>query len=119
MQDYRQLKVWQQAHQLTLAIYRATGEFPADEKYGLTSQIRRAAASIPANIAEGSARSSDADFGRFLFIATGSAAELDYHLLLARDLNILQPHQYQQLANELAVIRRMLNVFIQKLKANG
>jgi four helix bundle protein len=78
MQDFRQLKVWQKAHRFVLHVYEATQKFPAEERFGLTSQIRRAAVSIPANIAEGAVRSSDADFGRFLHIALGSASEVDY-----------------------------------------
>jgi four helix bundle protein len=89
VQDYRHLKVWEKAHQLTLAVYKATVPFPKDELYGLTSQIRRACTSIPANIAEGCGRDGDAEFARFLRIAMGSASELDYHLLLARDLGFL------------------------------
>ena len=86
MQDFRDLKVWQKAHNVVLAVYRASAEFPAAERFGLTSQLRRAAVSIPANIAEGCVRSSDADFARFLHISLGSASEVDYYLLLARDL---------------------------------
>jgi four helix bundle protein len=83
MKDFRQLKVWQKAHQLTLAIYQVTGSFPRDEIYGLTSQMRRAAASIPSNLAEGCGRNSDAELARFSSMAAGSASELEYHLLLA------------------------------------
>ena len=77
MQDFRELKVWQKAHELTLAVYRATQSFPRDELYGLTSQLRRSASSIPANLAEGRCRRSDRDFGRFVGIALGSASETD------------------------------------------
>jgi four helix bundle protein len=119
MQDYRNLKVWQRAHEMTLRLYRMTTTFPPDERYGLTSQIRRAAASIPANIAEGSARNSDKDFARFVHIAMGSAAELDYHLLLAHDLDFMDSKSHQDAATELSEIRRMLNAFSQKLTANG
>ena len=86
MKDFRTLTVWQEAHQLTLSIYRVTKNFPKDELYGLTSQMRRCSASIAANIAEGCGRRGNAEFARFLQIASGSASELDYHLLLARDL---------------------------------
>ena len=119
MQDYRNLKVWERSHQLTLAIYKATSLFPKDELYGLTSQIRRSCSSIPANIAEGCGRDGDAEFARFLHIAMGSASELDYHLLLARDLGFLHDTNYERLENELREVRRMLNVFIQKLRANS
>lgn len=79
MKGFRDLKVLENAHQLTLQVYKASASFPKEEMYGLTSQIRRAAASIPANIAEGRGRSSDAELGRFLQIAMGSASELEYH----------------------------------------
>ena len=87
MQDFRDLKVWQKSHQLTLEVYRSTATFPREELYGLTSQIRRASSSIPANIAEGCGRNSPNELRRFLEIAMGAASELEYHLLLARDLN--------------------------------
>ena len=117
MQDYRQLKVWQRSHQAVLRIYKLTTNFPSNEKYGLVSQVQRSAVSIPSNIAEGSARSSDADFARFLHIAMGSAAELDYQLLLSHDLGFIESNDYQELSEELTVIRKMLNSFIQRLKA--
>ena len=119
MQDYRNLKVWQRSHQLTLEVYQMTNDFPADERFGLTSQIRRCALSVPSNIAEGSARGSDADFSRFIHIAMGSAAELDYQMLLAHDLNFMDSSEYQRLADELAEIRRMLNAFNQTLRAKN
>jgi four helix bundle protein len=86
MKDFRNLQVWEKSHMLTLSIYDATRPFPREELFGLSSQIRRAAASIPTNIAEGCGRSSDPDFARFLQIAFGSACEVEYHLILARDL---------------------------------
>jgi len=90
MKDFRNLKVWEKAHQLTLKIYKVTEEFPREELYGLTSQIRRACISIPTNIAEGCVRSSDADFSRFLYIAVGSTSELEYLILLSMDLKIIK-----------------------------
>jgi four helix bundle protein len=83
MQDFRDLRVWVLAHEVTLAVYRITAAFPREELFGLTSQIRRSAASIPANLAEGCGRNGNAEFARFCSIAMGSASELDYHLLLA------------------------------------
>lgn len=80
MRDFRELKVWEKSHQLTLAIYKITAIFPREELYGLTIQIRRASASIPANIAEGCGRNGVAELARFLHIAMGSASELEYHL---------------------------------------
>jgi four helix bundle protein len=118
MQDYRNLKVWQRSHQLVLEVYRLTSTFPADERFGLTSQVRRCAASIPSNIAEGSARGSDREIARFMYIAMGSAAELDYRLLLAHELNYMSPSSFQALATERTEKRRMLSSFTQTLKAN-
>jgi four helix bundle protein len=119
MRDFRELKVWEKSHLLALTVYRMTATLPKEELYGLTSQIRRACTSIPANIAEGTGRGSDAEMARFLHIALGSASELDYHLVLARDLNFLDNSMHEQLTSELAEVKRMLNAFIQKLKANG
>ena len=89
MKDFRQLKVWEKAHQLALQVYKTTVNFPREELYGLTSQIRRSSMSIPTNIAEGCGRHTDAEFARFLQIAMGSASETEYQLLLARDLEFL------------------------------
>ncbi len=118
MRNFKELKVWQKSHQLTLAVYKATSAFPKEEVYGLTSQIRRASASIAANIAEGCGRSGEAELGRFLQIAMGSASELEYHLLLAHDLGLMKTGEYQQLSNEVIEVKRMLTVFIQKLRAD-
>ena len=115
MQDFRNLKVWEKAHQLTLEIYRITKEFPKEELFGLTSQARRAASSIPANIAEGCCRKTNGDFGRFLQIALGSASELDYHLLLSRDLKLLNPTNYEPLWNAVTEVKRMLTALLQKV----
>lgn len=117
MHNYRKLTVWQKVHQIVLDVYRHTQKFPASEQYGLTSQIRRCAVSIPANIAEGSARGSDNDYARFLYIALGSCAELDYHLLLAKDLSLLPEADYDILFDELSQIGKMLNSFIKRLKS--
>ncbi len=116
MQDFRKLVVWQQSHQLTLDIYKMASHFPKEELYGLTSQIKRAAASVPANIAEGCGRETNGELTRFLYIAMGSASELEYHLLLAHDLGFVEAKSYDQLNIELIKIRRMLNNFIQKTK---
>jgi four helix bundle protein len=118
MQDYRKLRFWQRSHELVLQVYKLTANFPSDEKFGLISQVRRCAVSIPSNIAEGSSRSSDADFARFLYIAMGSAAELDYQLLLSHDLEFSPSNVYRELSQELNEIRKMLNAFTQRLKAN-
>ena len=118
MKSFRDLLVWQKAHQLTLAIYKETKSFPKEELYGLTSQIRRACASIPANIAEGCGKGSDADFSRFLQIAFGSANELEYHLLLVHDLGILESEIYRNLESELVEIKKMLASLITKIRTN-
>jgi four helix bundle protein len=109
VKDFRRLEVWQKAHRLSLAIYHATASFPNEEKFGLTSQIRRCCVSIEANIAEGCGRSGDLDLRRFLYIALGSASELDCELLLARDLGFLMQGSPEQLFNELRSIKAMLS----------
>jgi four helix bundle protein len=101
---------------LTLTVYGATRAFPKDETYGLTNQLRRAAASVPANIAEGCGRNGDAELARFLDIAMGSVTELDSHLILARDLGYLPPAQYEHLAAEVDGVSRMLATFIARLR---
>jgi four helix bundle protein len=98
VKDFRELKVWQKAHQLTLAVYRMTAHFPREELYGLTSQLRWCSSSIPANIAEGCGRNGDAEFARFCSIAMGSASELEYHLLLAKDLRLVKPKDHAELS---------------------
>ena len=115
MRDFRELKVWQKAHELTLAVYKLTTPFPKDELFGLTSQTRRSCASIPANIAEGCGRSGDAELARFFRIAMGSASELEYHILLARDLRLVSAPDYECLASEVTQIKKMLASFIKKL----
>ena len=118
MQDFRHLRVRQKAHPLTLDACKSTRTFPREELYGLTSQIRRAAASIGANIANGCCRKGDAELGRFLQIAMGSASEVEYHCLLARDLELLRPSDHGRLAEETIEVKRMLASLIQKLKAD-
>jgi four helix bundle protein len=89
MKDFRELQVWRKAHELTLAVYQITASFPREELYGLTAQLRRAGSSIAANLAEGCGRNGDAELARFCSMAMGSASELEYHLLLARDLKLI------------------------------
>jgi four helix bundle protein len=115
MQDFKQLKVWQKSHALVLRIYAATVVFPEHERFGITSQMRRAAASVPANIAEGSARASRAEFCQFLHVSAGSASELEYFLLLARDLRLFTDKQHAALHASLHEIRRMLTGLIQQV----
>ena len=118
MKDFRELKVWEKAHLLVLAVYKATELFPRQDLYSLTNQIQRAAVSIPANIAEGCCKTWDADFGRYLQIAMGSSSELEYLLLLAHDLNYLPDESYQVLSNQFIETRKMLNTLIQRIRTN-
>jgi len=118
VKDFHELKVWQKAHQLTLAVYQITAGFPREELYGLTSQLRRCSASIPANVAEGCGRSGDAELARFCSIAMGSASELEYHLLLAKDLKLIKAKDHVELSLRATELKRMLTGLLQKLKAN-
>jgi four helix bundle protein len=117
MKDYRDLKVWMRSHALALEVYRATVVFPKEELCGLTSQIRRAASSVPTNIAEGCGREGDAASKRFINIALGSACELDYLILLATELKYFEAACAKKLASEALELRRMLGALVQKLKA--
>jgi four helix bundle protein len=117
MKDFHELKVWQKAHQLTLAVYQITATFPREELYGLTTQLRRCSSSIPANLAEGCGRNGDGEFARFCSIAMGSASELEYHLLLARDLKLIKPKDHTELSRPATELKRMLTALLQKLNA--
>src|ERR1035438_841246 len=119
VKDFHELKVWQKAHELTLAVYRVTTPFPREELYGLTSQLRRASASIAANLAEGCGRSGDAEFARYCSIAMGSASETEYHLLLARDLKMITSTDYENLSRRVTELKRMLSGLTQKLRAQS
>jgi four helix bundle protein len=118
MKDFHELKVWQKAHLLTLAVYQITATLPREELYGLTTQLRRSSSSIPANLAEGCGRNGDAEFARFCSIAMGSASELEYHLLLARDLKLIQPRDYEELTERTIELKRMLTALLHKLNAD-
>jgi four helix bundle protein len=115
MQDFRNLKVWQKAHALTLAVYHATAKFPADERFGLTIQLRRSATLIPTNIAEGCGRGSDAEFWKLLSASLGVANQLEYQLLLAKDLGFLQDEAFKSLTADVVEVRRMITGLIQTL----
>ena len=117
MKNFRDLTVWQKSHQLALAAYRETASFPADERFGLTSQIRRSASSVPANIAEGCGRRGNAEFHRFLQVAMGSASEVEYHFLLAHDLNYLSGERYRDLSGRVSEVKRMLAALL--LRVDG
>lgn len=118
MQDYRKLKVWKKSHELTLALYQATQSFPQNEVYGLTSQMRRCSSSIPSNIVEGCGRGSNPDFLRFLYVALGSANELEYQLLLAHDLGYIADPLHIELSAGALEVKRMLSALIVTLKAS-
>jgi four helix bundle protein len=119
VKSFHELKVWQKAHKLTLEVYTVTANFPRSELYGLTSQLRRSCASIPANLAEGCGRNGPAELARFCSIAMGSASELEYHLLLARDLNLIQPEVHEELTQRATELKRMLAGLQQTLKADS
>jgi four helix bundle protein len=115
MGDYKKLAVWEKSHQLTLTVYQLTADFPVEERYGLTGQMRRSATSIPTNIAEGSGRGGDAELVRFLRIAAGSASELEYQILLAHDLGFINDDDYQRLDEQVGEVLRMLAGLTQSL----
>ena len=117
MQRFQDLKVWQRSHALALDIYRLTAKFPPEERFGLTSQLRRAAVSVPTNIAEGSKRKSGHDYARFLNIAEGSIAEVEYLMLLSRDLGFAPEKAIAKLLSEASEIARMLNALRVKAEA--
>ena len=116
MRDFREIKVWEKAHLLTLEIYKATASFPTEGRYGLTSQLRRSSASIAANVAEGFGRGGSADLARFLQIGMGSASEVEYHILLAKDLNLLSKKIYDDLNGRVVEVKRMLASLLMKVR---
>ena len=115
MRDYRKYDVWKLGHEVTLQVYSLTKVFPRVEQYGLISQMRRAAYSIPSNIAEGCGRESDAEFKRYLVISRGSASELEYFTILTRDLDLLSESDFEILNNRVNKVRRSLNNLINKI----
>lgn len=117
MQDFKKLQVWKKSHELTLEVYNFTAKFPREERFGLIDQMRRSSASIPTNIAEGCGRGSNPDFIKFLNYSMGSASELEYQLLLAKDLNYLSTEAYSSLNPKVTEIKRMLAGFIRTLKS--
>jgi four helix bundle protein len=118
MTDFKQLKVWRKAHEMVIETYRVTAAFPKEEMYGLTSQLRRAAASVGANIAEGCGRRSDGEMVRFLQIARGSATEVEYHVLLARDLHFMEEDDFRTLTRQSDELQRMLTAFMQTVRSS-
>jgi len=117
MQNYKELKVWEKAYKFTLSVYEASKTFPKDELYSLTNQFIRAASSIPANIAEGSGKNTQAEFAHFLNVALGSANESEYFLILSRDLNYLDQNKISELYNGVNEIKATLISLINKVRA--
>jgi len=119
MQDFHNLNVWKKSHLVTLKIYKITKSFPKSETFGIVSQLRRAIASIPTNIAEGTGRGSDKDFARFIQIALGSASESEYLLFLSLDLEYLNSTEYDELHKDIEEIKKMLTSLLKKLQSKS
>ncbi len=119
MRDFRSLLAWERAHALVLEVYEFTSIFPKEEVWGLTSQMRRSAASVPTNIAEGCGSDGGLDLARFLQMAMRSASELDYQLLLARDLGFVTAEKCKSVEDDLVVVRKMLNALIRKVRSDA
>jgi|SRR5882757_7019753 len=116
MRNYRDLQVWKKAHDLTLELYRVSQRFPREEIYGITGQLRRATVSIGASLAEGCGRRTSTELARFVRIALGSASELDYHLLLSRDLGFMSSDDFTSSTAKLTEVRKMLTSFLQSVE---
>ena len=115
MRDYRKYTVWELGHEVTIDIYNVTSKFPDSEKFGVISQMRRAAYSIPSNVCEGCGRESDNEFKRYLTISRGSATELEYFLILSKDLKYLEKQKFDELFDKVNRIKRSLNNLINKI----
>ncbi len=118
MKDFRDLKVWDKAHKLALNIFITSKAFPKEEQFGITSQIRRAALSIPTNIAEGCGRGSDSDFARFIQIALGSASEVEYLILFCKELSFINENSYLEFSKNIVEIKKSLTALLKKLRAD-
>jgi len=116
MRDFKKYDIWKLSHVFTLKIYELTKSYPKDETYGMISQIRRASSSIPTNISEGCGRDSDTEFNRFLTISLGSATEVEYLLLLSKELNYIEKDSFIILNEEINIIKRKIYSLKQKLK---
>lgn len=116
LKNYKDLKVWQKSYQLCLEIYKVTKEFPKEERYGLTSQIRRAAVSVPSNIAEGYGRKTTPEYIQFLYVAYGSTCELETQIFLSGDLGYIETEKLEKLQEEIGEVERMLKALIKSLK---
>jgi four helix bundle protein len=119
MKSYKELIVWQKSIILCTSLYKLTNQFPKSEIYGLTSQLRRAAVSIPSNIAEGQHRQYKNEFIQFLYIALGSTAELDSQLNIALNINYIKTDEYISVFNQLEEIKKMLSALIKQLKSSN
>ena len=108
MRDFKKYDIWKLSHAFTLKIYDITKSYPKDEVYGIISQIRRASSSIPTNISEGCGRDSDAEFNRFLTIALGSTSEVEYLIILSKDLNYIDENSFITLHEEINIIKRKI-----------
>ncbi len=113
--DFKELLVWQQAHLLTLEVYRVTQQFPQEERFGLSNQLRRAVVSVESNIAEGSARNTSRDFLQFLFVARGSLAEVEVQLLIAKDLGYITDDEFVQANTPRLSAMKLLQLLIKKI----
>jgi len=116
MDSFKELTVWQKSHELALSIYKATKEFPAEERFALISQLRRAASSIPANIAEGFSRKTIGEYIQFLFNGRGSLSEVEYFLVLSLDLGYLKKEKYEELHRQVRTVGKLLNGLINSLR---
>lgn len=116
VRNFKELQVWQKSHEVAIAAYTLTSSMPRDEIYGLTSQIRRASVSIPANIAEGCGRNGEPELARFLSIAMGSASELEYYCILCSDLKMFKKDDCDALAERVIKVKKMLTALMGKLK---
>ena len=119
MRDFKKLTVWDKSHQLTLLVYKSTSNYPKEELYGLVSQMRRSASSIPSNIAEGCGRNTQPQFARFLNIAFSSASELEYQIILSKDLELINSNIFKELSENIVEIKRMLFSLIQKVNTDS
>ena len=117
VQDFKQLLVWHKAHAFTLAVYKVTNSFPVSEQYALVSQLRRASASVGANISEGCGRTTNKDFANFLHHSLGSCKECENHLLLSKDLGYIKESEFKELENQTQEIGKMLNALIKTIKS--
>ena len=113
---YKRLKIWEEAHKLVLLVYKATKNFPREELFGLTDQLKRAVVSVPANIVEGQAKNSNKALLNYLYIANGSLVEVEYYLELAKDLDFLLAKNFVELDNQRMIVGSLLNGFIKSIK---